>query len=269
MNPDDLRCERQVRPLGLGEQRPRLSWKCISDARGTAQTAYRVIAARDPSLLMAGEDLLWDSGRVESSHSTNIEYAGPAAGSGERVWWTTQVWDRANELATAAPEWWEMGLLECADWGQAKWIGGPLAGGPRSTCPAPYLRAVFAVPGAVRSARLYVTALGLYVASLNGARIGDRELAPGWTDYRFRVLAQTYDVTDQVREGQNVLGFVLGDGWYCGHVFRGGRQHYGDKPLMLARLVVELADGSSCVVVSDDGFRVAYRPPPGRRPEPG
>ena len=105
-----------------------------------------------------------------------------------------------------------------------------------------------------------MTALGLYLAFLNGKRVGDRELTPGWTDYRRRVLAQTYDVTEQLREGENALGFVLGDGGDRGHLFRVGRQHYGERPLVLARLVVQLADGTVVDVVTDSSFRVTYGP---------
>ncbi len=96
--------------------------------------------------------------------------------------------------------------------------------------PAPYLRRSFTLAGPVASARLHVTALGLYEARLNGQRVGDAFLTPGWTDYGQRVLYQTYDVTGLLRGGENVLGAVLGDGWYAGFVGFDAKRagaHYG------------------------------------------
>ena len=91
--------------------------------------------------------------------------------------------------------------------------------------PAPYLRKAFALPAGVKSARLYVTALGLYECSINGQRVGDDVLTPGWTDYAKRVRYQTYDVTDLLSSGDNVIGAILGDGWAVGHVAWNHRQN--------------------------------------------
>jgi len=130
-----------------------------------------------------------------------------------------------------------MGLLERSEW-VGQWIGAPLAGGPRTTSPCPFLRKTFAIREPVRSARLYVTALGVYEFHLNGQRVGNDEFRPGWTDYRTRVQYDVYDVTDLLRRGQNCAGAILGDGWYCGHIGPDDRQQYGDRPRLLAQLVV-------------------------------
>jgi alpha-L-rhamnosidase len=112
----------------------------------------------------------------------------------------------------------------------------------------------------VARARLYATALGVYEPWLNGRRVGDWALIPGWTDYRKRVQYQVYDVTELVRPGPNALGAVLGDGWYCGHVEHHGRQQYGDRPRLLAQLVVDRADGSRQTVATDGTWRTAFGP---------
>ena len=127
--------------------------------------------------------------------------------------------------------------------------------------PAPYLRRAFTIGKPVTSARLHVTALGLYEARLNGHRVGDAQLAPGWTDYGQRIPYQTYDVTGLLRGGDNVLGAILADGWYCGFVGfdakRAGAQ-YGAAPELLAQLVIGFADGSTQWVVSDERWRAAF-----------
>lgn len=123
--------------------------------------------------------------------------------------------------------------------------------------PNPYLRRTFTVSGRVRRARLYATALGLYELRLNGARVGDELLTPGWTDYDRRVQVQTFDVTDQLVPGGNVIGAILGSGWYCGRIACG---KYGDRPLFAAVLQVEYGDGRSEMVVSDSSWRCATGP---------
>ncbi len=121
-----------------------------------------------------------------------------------------------------------------------------------------YLRKTFALDRAVRRATVHATALGLYELRINGRRVGDHLLAPEWTDYRKRVMVQTYDVTAAVRSGTNVLAAVLGNGWYCG-----GWQHwkeklkaiYGTEPSFLAQLEIEFTDGTRRTIVSDASWR--------------
>jgi alpha-L-rhamnosidase len=144
--------------------------------------------------------------------------------------------------------------------GGAGWIASPVTGGPCSSAPAPYFRKVFSLAQPVKSARLTVTALGLYECEINGVRIGDEVFAPGWTDYLKRVRYQVFDVTGRLGAGENVLGAILGDGWYCGFVAWAGRQVYGDRPRFLARLEIVLEDGSSTEVVTDSSWKTTTGP---------
>ena len=102
-------------------------------------------------------------------------------------------------------------------------------------------------------ARLYSTALGVYEAYLNGEQIGDHVLAPGWTSYDHRLRYQTFDVTHLLHPGPNVLGAILGDGWFRGRLgFDGGQRNlYGDRSALLAQLEVTFADGSTACVLTD------------------
>jgi alpha-L-rhamnosidase len=145
-----------------------------------------------------------------------------------------------------------MGLLENSDW-RARWIGLP----PRdpSACnPCPYLRKPFSVAGDVRRARLYATARGLYLASINGRRVAEDLFRPGWTEYRTRLQYQAYDVTPLLRRGHNALGVVLGDGWYCGHIWI-KHKVYGQYPQFLGQLEIDYEDGSSEILCSDASWR--------------
>ncbi|MFQ3684033.1 family 78 glycoside hydrolase catalytic domain [Roseiflexus sp.] len=254
-----LRCEYLEQPLGIDVSRPRLSWRLFGDQRGVRQTAYRIVAAPSADDVAAEQNLLWDSGRVESDQSIHVVYDGGRLRSRQRVFWRVQVWDAHGNVAISPIAWWEMGLLRRSDW-SASWIGAPLVGGRWTTIPAPFLRRSFTLDAPVLQARLYITALGLYECTINGQRVGQDLFTPGWTDYRRRVQYQVYDVTDALHEGENVIGVILGDGWYCGHVAWAGRQNYGDRPKLLAQLMITHSDGSTQTVVSNRSWRYAFGP---------
>lgn len=143
----------------------------------------------------------------------------------------------------------------------ASWIASPLAGSPGAEVPAPYLRKPFFIGQPVKAAHLHVTALGLYECEINGRRVGDRLFTPGWTDYRKRVQFQSYDVASLLREGENVVGAILGNGWYSGYLaWFGKSQFYGQRPQFLARLEVTLADGSTVAVGTGDSWKTSTGP---------
>ena len=124
----------------------------------------------------------------------------------------------------------------------------------------PYLRKTFHLSQSVRSAHFIVTALGLYECEINGQRVGDEVFAPGWTEYHKRVYYQGYDVTGLLRPGENVLGAILGDGGYCGHVAWWGRQLYADRPRFLAQLEIIFQDGSTIIFASDSSWKTSTGP---------
>ena len=254
-----LFCEYRTNPLGLDRTTPRLSWRMETGRPGARQTAYRILAASSVEQLQAGGADLWDSGKIESDRSVHVPYAGKKLDSRQRVHWKVIVWDEAGEPAESDPAWFEMGLLKRRDW-KARWIGAELVGGPHSTIPAPFLRRSFQLSGQVKSARLYVTALGLYDVTINGQPAGDTVLAPGWTDFDRRVRYDVFDVTPLLAVGENVLGAVLGDGWAVGHIMWGPRQNYFDRPRLLAQLEVTLVDGRSVTILSDGAWKYQFGP---------
>ncbi|MDX1932844.1 MAG: family 78 glycoside hydrolase catalytic domain [Capsulimonadales bacterium] len=252
----DLRCNALTNPLGIGDTTPLLSWRMETDRTGAKQSAFRIRVATTPDRPETAD--LWDSGTVMTDQSVFVPFCGDPLVSGQRAYWNVTVTDETGEETVSETAFFEIGLLTRSEW-TAQWVGATLAGGPRTTAPAPFLRRAFAT-GRVTAARLYITALGVYEAYINGKRVGENYLAPGWTDYGKRVQYQVHDVTDLLNEGDNVIGAVLGDGWYCGHIGWRERQWYGDRPKLLGQLVLTLADGSMQVVTTGEDWKFTFGP---------
>ena len=265
------RCEYQDRPLGIDHPAPRLSWTLESSERGQKQTAYRVLVADSLDALHRDEGTLWDSGRVGSAQSINCTYSGRRLRSGQRVYWKVRAWGRDDRATDwSAPSSWEMGLLREQDW-QGRWIysGRPLPKDDKDfygDAPAPLFRKAFRLTGPVERARLYISGLGYYQASINGTVVGDRRLDPIWTRYDRRVFYSTYDVTQHLAEGTNCLGVTLGNGWYNPLPLRmWGRKNLREhlpvgRPRFIAQLDIEYRDGFHASVVSDTTWKWAPGP---------
>jgi len=214
--------------------------------------------------LEAGEGDLWDTGKVPSDRSINVVYEGAELRSRMRCWWKVRVWDREGEPGRySEPAWWEMALLDRSDWG-AQWISISVPEGLKyKTGPSPFLRRKFEVKGKMRRARVYVSGLGYYELYLNGKKVGDHVLDPAFTRYDRRVLYVTYDVTGRVSEGPNVVGAILGNGWYNMHtraVWDFDRAPWRDRPALKCRLEIAFEDGKTLTVVSDRSWKVSTGP---------
>ncbi|HSE37727.1 MAG TPA: glycoside hydrolase family 78 protein [Blastocatellia bacterium] len=260
-----LRCEYLANPLAIDTLEPRLSWQINSNMRGAQQTAYQIIVATAPAALAANKGDLWDTGRVASSETIQISYRGKTLRSRQRCFWKVRVWDRTKKASTwSNPAQWSMGLLEPVDW-SAKWIGDQLPSIENMS--ATMVRREFKLPSRARRAIVYASALGVYELHINGKRVGDQLLAPEFTDYHSRTQYQSYDVTTLLRPGANVIGAVLGDGWYAGGIglarslIKKPRNIYGDHPRFIAQLELEFADGKSERVVTDESWRTSREGP--------
>jgi alpha-L-rhamnosidase len=266
LQPAGLRVEYLANPLAVGDQQPRLSWEYVQQgARGARQTAWRILAASRQDGLAAGRGDVWDSGKVASAESVNVPYGGRQLTSRERVHWKVQAWDEQDRPGPwSQPAEWTMGLLDRGDW-SARWIRdtAPSVGDVSATC----LRREFTLARPAVRAVVRASALGLYELRINGRRVGDRQLAPEWTDYTTRVQYQAYDVTPLMRPGANVLAATVADGWYAGGVGLGmiiakkPRNIYGTTPSLLIELDIQHDGAPATRIVSDGSWRATRSGP--------
>jgi len=240
-------CEGRVNPVGIDARRPGFTWLIKSGRNNTLQTAYQIQVTDK-------RQTAWNSGIVSSDSSVNVSYKGRPLRSGHRYFWRVRVWDNhRQQSAWSAPSYFQIGLLDISDW-QARWI--------RASCPdndtlrpSPVFHKTFAVTKKVRSAFAYVTAHGLYEAKLNGVKIGDAYLTPGWTSYRHRLQYQVYDLTSQFKESPNRLDITLGSGWYRGQIQ--ALNNYGSHLALLFQLNITYTDGGKAFIGSDDSWQSA------------
>lgn len=263
MKPYDLRCEFRVEPLGIDavDNRPRLSWALEGSkgAKDQVQTAYRILVASSHDKLKANQGDLWDSGTVQSAEQNNVPYKGKQLTSGEAYFWKVATTDSHGKVCWSKPSRWGQGK---AIW-TAEWIDdGKTESGFYKDDPAPLFRKEFKAEKNVASARLYVSGLGYYEASLNGKRIGDHVLDPGWTRYEQRTQYSTYDVTKLLKTGSNCLGVMLGNGWYNPLPLKlfgsfNLRDHLVvGRPRVIAELEVKYKDGSKQTISTDKSWEV-------------
>ncbi len=264
-SPSRLQTEYRTNPLGIDASAPRFSWVVPDIQRNTLQTAYQIVVGSIEENIASGEADIWDSGKVTSTQSINIAYAGSLLKPHTRYYWAVRIWDNhGNQTEYAEPAWFEIAKLTETDW-QALWIGDgrPAPGREEDmydTIPAPLFRKDFQVDQPVEKARLYISGLGYYEAELNGEKVGDQVLDPGWTNYGKRVLYSTYDVTSQIKLGQNAVGVALGNGWYNPLPLGLFRQFNLRKfltigqPKFIAELHVWHPDGSKTVIRSDESW---------------
>jgi alpha-L-rhamnosidase len=254
----NLRTENLQDPLGIESPAPRFSWQLLSDKRNCMQSAYEIRVALSTDALSKGKNLVWQSGKVPSDASLHVPYAGGPLGSGIFYHWQVRVWDQTGKVsAWSKPARWQMGLLQASDW-KARWIG-PGFSETDPKRPSPYLRKHFNAGKKISSATAYITALGMYEARINGKRVGDARLTPGWTAYKKRLQYQQYDVTDLLKQGQNAVGVILGNGWYRGFIgFSGQKDFYGKDLALLFQLDITYTDGTRENIGSDESWTSSY-----------
>jgi alpha-L-rhamnosidase len=248
----DLTIEHKKNPIGIDAVKPRFSWKVDGSQRNLKQSAYSIRVATDDKFSSSGT--VWQSGKILSDESVLISYSGQVLKSGQRYFWQVKIWDnKKNESKWSETAFWEMGLLSSSEW-KAKWI--ELSGDTVRYSPSPHFRKEFAITKPVKKASVYVTSHGFYELHMNGKKVGDQVLTPGWTVYGKRLQYQVYDVTYQVINGANAIGAVLGDGWYRGTLAWGNNwASYGKKLGLLFQLKIIYADGTESLIVSDDTWK--------------
>jgi alpha-L-rhamnosidase len=257
LSPEELRCEYATGPLGVDVTPPRLFWKLRSTGRDQHQTAYQILASSSEGHLARNEGDLWDSRKVVSEETIQVPYGGRPLPSLQPVFWKIRVWNKEDHVSPwSQPASWAMGLLYPEDW-RAKWI----TANRTDKDPLPIFRKVIRLDQPVARAIIHICGLGQYELRVNGRRVGEREMDPGWTNYRKTCLYSSYDVTAMLTPGDNAMGVMLGNGMYNvpGGRYTKFKGTFG-PPKLICQMHITFADGSTQVVGSDETWKYALGP---------
>lgn len=263
-----LRCEYLNNPQGLDARHPRLSWTLVPTDpkdRGQRQRSYRLLVASKAALLARDVGDLWDTGEVASDQSVDLPYEGKPLRSGQECFWKVRVRDNKGDLSPWSDSArWTMGLLSPTDW-TTQWIGtdqvfvrGRGSPPPDNSMPDPWFRRTFFLREKPNRAVAYVASIGYHELYINGRKIGDAVLVPSVTDNSKRARYLAYEITDQLRNGTNVIGLWLGVSWSIFPKFE-----TPDKPrtpLVSAQIDLEMAGGRLLRVATDANWRTYPSP---------
>lgn len=266
-----LKCEYLSDPIGIDSLHPRLSWRMEDVRDGACQTAYQIYVGTDFQLISqiepdsadtvnpSDKSIMWNSGKVSSSIS-RVRYQGQILQPFTCYFWKIIIWDKDEKLVTPSPvAHFEMGMMDASNW-KGIWISDDK---DIHYKPAPYFRRELDIKRKIRSARAYMAAAGLYELSINGKKIGDHLLDPMYTRFDRRTLYVTYDVTEELQEGKNVLGILLGNGWYNHQsmaAWNFDKAYWRDRPTFCLDLRIVYEDGETITISSDNSWKTASGP---------
>jgi len=274
-----IKCSGSENPVGIGLT-PDFSWILTAGHRGQIQTAYQVIVGSESEIIKNDPGTIWDSGKILSLQSVWIAYQGPSLISGKEYFWRIRAWDEDDK-----PSPWSKtgrfvtGLFSEEDWRDSKWIGyedindslllipgvhgngDNLGDVAKKRTTVPYFRKDFSIEKKITKAYVFVSGLGQYELYINGDKIGDHFLSPGWTDYRKTCFYNTFDITENLKRGSNTVGSIVGNGFYNINRERYRKLviAYG-APKMILKLIVQYSDGSKNVIVSDESWKTTPSP---------
>lgn len=274
---DNARCENRINPIGVDTKQPRFSWELISAQQNITQTAYRIMVADNEDFLYTDYGNCWDSKKITGSVSIQVQYKGASLKPAKKYYWKVKVWDNKGN----ASPWSEVhtmttGLFTPADWKGARWIAydilpdsniivpfahgrGKKEWGARKDI-LPLLRKKIHIGKQVRNATAFVSGLGQFDFFVNGVK-ANNFLDPGWTQYNKHALYVGMDIKWMLMEGDNVIGALLGNGFYYipGERYRKLTGAYG-YPKMICRINIEYEDGTSESIISDDSWTTTSSP---------
>ena len=262
IRPVQLRCEYLDRPLGIDVRNPRLSWQLQDDRHGAVQQAYRIVVGTDSTDVAKGIGAVWD--QSEASGEMLVAYAGKPLTPFTTYFWRVEITDMDNAVRTSGTSSFETGMMNMSNW-KGYWIsdGEHLGGNGIHVKQAPYFRKEFQTAKTIKSARAYIAVAGLYELYINGKRIGDHRLDPMFTDFDRRNLYVAYDVTQELQNGQNAIGVLLGNGWYNLQSFAVWYFHrapWRDRPAFCMDLRITYDDGSTETVRSERDWKTSLSP---------
>jgi len=249
----EILLENRINPLGIETSKPDFTWKLQSSDRAVNQIAYQIQVSNNA--IDFEKNIIWDSKKVDSDQSVHVAYKGGDLKSSKKYYWRVKVWDnKKNNSKWSGIGFWQMGLLKPSDW-NAKWIG---IGYEEDTLKreSPSFRNEFQVNKKIKSATAFITSHGLYQAYLNGKKIGDAYLTPGWTSYNKRLQYQVYDVSDLLKAGNNAVGAQLGSGWYRSPLaWEDNKDIYGTDLALLMQIQINFEDGTSKIIGTNENWK--------------
>lgn len=266
---------------------PQFGWEIVSDGRCVKQTSYHLFIAKNPDFT----DMVYDSGVVLSEESAHVRATGVVS-CGEEAAWKDMVSDRENsdrkdiapewmhsltkyyvrveitassqrnitETAVSEPAWFVTALTKEGEW-IAPFVSAETDDSYKECSKGTYVRGKILVKKPLKEAFACTTALGLYQFFLNGKKVGEKEMTPGWTSYQRHLLYQISEVTDYLKEGVNIAGAMLAAGWYKGVMgLTKARNNYGERTGFAMQLLLRYTDGSEETVCTGDDFIGADSP---------
>jgi alpha-L-rhamnosidase len=252
----NLKCEHLLNPIGLDDKAPRLTWQQISDEKGSSQIAYQIEVSKYSHL--SDEKLMWNSGKIESDRNL-VVYEGDQLKPFTKYYWQVSVWDQHNTKKISEVASFETGIMNMSNW-KGSWITDTR---DINLKPAPYFRKEISISKTFKSARAYIAAAGLYELSINGGKIGDHSLDPTYTRFDRRTLYVTHDVSEQLKNGENAIGVLLGNGWYNHQstaVWYFHEAVWRARPKFCLDLRVEYEDGTTETFTSDNSWKTDLSP---------
>jgi alpha-L-rhamnosidase len=261
-----LRVEFLKNPLGIELKAPELSWQLQSSEKNISQAAYEIRISKEAPALLQNKQLVWHTGKVTSSESLHVLYAGEQLKSGQKYYWQVRVWDNKGKVSTwSDAACWQMGLLHSADW-KGKWIGlevgNPEPRDDHRRLPARMLRREVTINKTIVDATLFLSGLGFSEFYINGIKVDNRIMDPTHSNYKNRVLYVVFDVKKYLKPGQNALAAMLGNGRFFAPRIKIPVEtpNFG-FPKMLMQMQVRYTDGSSALITSDDKWKITDKGP--------
>ncbi|MCD6355469.1 MAG: family 78 glycoside hydrolase catalytic domain [Prolixibacteraceae bacterium] len=256
---ENLKCEYLKNPIGIDAANPRLTWQIKFADAGTSQAAFQIFVGTDSTDIANGKGNIWESGEVKSS-SIPVIYTGEKLHPFTRYFWSVKIkdndgcWSPLSEVAS-----FETGMMKQEDW-KGSWITDTY---DYNLKPAPYFRKEFKVEKKIKSARVYIAVAGLYELYLNGEKVGDHRLDPMYTRFDRRTLYVTYDITQNLNNGENTIGVLLGNGWYNHQstaVWYFDKAPWRARPKFCIDVRMTFEDGTQETITSGQDWKTALSP---------
>lgn len=256
IKPYNLHLQNYYSPLGIDAGNPLFCWQLEGCGRAERQTHYRIVVAHSEEAFETPDETVWDTGKTASAEQLGIAYEGKPLRSTTAYFWKVAAWDRDGQVTWSQPQMFYTGYLHGESW-RANWIG---TGKSKPF----YVRGEFMPGKPVKRAFALVSGLGHFKLYMNGSKVGNHEMDPGWTNYRKSIQYVGFDITEQIREGTNALGFSVGNGFYSGdagdrhfYTMDKGYEPYGTELMAIGEWHIEYTDGTkTCICTGDDGWKI-------------